>query len=218
MDSPPILFRSGQRAGAGYIAAMELYGRYAYAQPRHRRLKALETRRRRGARVLTTNSPGKVFVRTTTGSSASCTPRAAGGGGRPDGHIGHPEGVGSPRRPGSLFSTVHGAGRVMSRTQTTGRAPPEAVRVHGSRLRSGLRHRRRELGGGRRESGVCLSPRCGPQEVWSRSPDLAGPSSTVPVQARLREQGIVLVGGGATAAPRSPSACPGAAAHGDSVT
>jgi tRNA-splicing ligase RtcB (3'-phosphate/5'-hydroxy nucleic acid ligase) len=89
------------------------------------------------------------------------------------------EGVASDDSEQALFSTVHGAGRVMSRSQAAGR-----VRRRGGRtvvLKRGL-------------------------------VDWPG------VQARLREQGIVLFGGGADEAPEVYKRLPDVlTAHGDTI-
>jgi tRNA-splicing ligase RtcB len=80
------------------------------------------------------------------------------------------EGVDSAENEEALFSTVHGAGRVMSRSQAAGRF-----------------RRRRVVRDGRK---VVVEEQVKPGVVdWPR------------VQTRLREQGIVLVGGGADEAP-----------------
>jgi tRNA-splicing ligase RtcB (3'-phosphate/5'-hydroxy nucleic acid ligase) len=80
------------------------------------------------------------------------------------------EGVAGEEAEESLFSTVHGAGRVMSRTQAAGR----------------VRRRKRIVDG---------------RKVWVEEQLRPGVVDWPAVQARLREQGIVLVGGGADEAP-----------------
>src|ERR1700759_3755131 len=103
------------------------------------------------------------------------------------------QGVASDEATVSLFSTVHGAGRVMSRTQAAGK-----VR--------------------RRKRWACSNRDCerlfeGADGTWPEHPSsrmlktwLAeqikpGVVDWPAVQARLSEQGIVLVGGGADEAP-----------------
>ena len=97
----------------------------------------------------------------------------------------------------SLYSTVHGAGRVMSRSQAAGR-----IR---RRKRWTCNHRdcKRIL-----EPGPSGSrPRCpvhpdaGVQKVWIEEQVRPGKVDWPAVQAQLRERGIVLVGGGADEAP-----------------
>jgi tRNA-splicing ligase RtcB len=102
------------------------------------------------------------------------------------------EGVGGEEAESSLFSTVHGAGRVMSRSQAAGK-----VR--------------------RRKRWACLDRDCDRlfenaagcpdhagsrlRKVWVEEQLKPGKVDWPAVQARLREEGIVLVGGGADEAP-----------------
>ena len=80
------------------------------------------------------------------------------------------EGVAGEEAEASLYSTVHGAGRVMSRSQAAGRFRPRTVVRNGRKVR--------------------VEQQIKPGVVdWPA------------VQARLRQQGIVLVGGGADEAP-----------------
>jgi tRNA-splicing ligase RtcB (3'-phosphate/5'-hydroxy nucleic acid ligase) len=119
------------------------------------------------------------------------------------------EGVGGDEAERSLYSTVHGAGRVMSRTQAAGR-----VR--------------------RRKVWACRNRDCErvfeSQEPCPEHPDAGVMKRSVEqvvrpgvvdwpaVQARLREQGIVLVGGGADEAPEVYKRLPEVlAAHGGSI-
>jgi tRNA-splicing ligase RtcB len=97
------------------------------------------------------------------------------------------EGVDSPENERALFSTVHGAGRVMSRSQAAGRI-----------------RRRKQMVNGRK---VRVEEQVKPGLVdWPA------------VQARLREQGIVVLGGGADEAPEVYKRLPEVlAAHGDSI-
>ena len=83
---------------------------------------------------------------------------------------------------------MHGAGRVMSRSQAAGRVRRQAVGVPEPRLRPGLRV----------ENTVPGPPGRG---LTDGSSSQAGLVDWPAVQRRLREQGIVLVGGGADEAP-----------------
>jgi tRNA-splicing ligase RtcB len=103
------------------------------------------------------------------------------------------EGVESGEAEESLFSTVHGAGRIMSRTQAAGR----------------VRRRKRWQCADRDCERLFESPegRCPEHpdarllKVWVQEQLKPGKVDWPAVQARLREQGIVLVGGGADEAP-----------------
>jgi tRNA-splicing ligase RtcB len=97
------------------------------------------------------------------------------------------EGVESEESEQSLYSTVHGAGRVMSRSQAAGRV-----------------RRRKQVVDGRK--------------VWVEEQVRPGLVDWPAVQAGLREQGIVLVGGGADEAPEVYKRLPDVlAAHGPSI-
>ena len=130
------------------------------------------------------------------------------------------EGVASPDSDASLHSTVHGAGRVMSRTQAAGRIRP--------RKRYACRHRDCDRvfdidgissAAGVPKSGVCPEhPESGLIKVWVDEQVKPGLVDWPAVQARLREQGIVLLGGGPDEAPEVYKRLPEVlAAHGDSV-
>jgi tRNA-splicing ligase RtcB len=183
MDSSPVLFPVGSELGASYIAAMELAGEYAYAGRDVVVAKVLE--------ILGTEATHEVhnhhnfawreehFGRVYWVIRKGCTPARPGQEGFVGGSMGDEsvilEGVASAENEQALYSTVHGAGRVMSRSQAAGR-----VR-RGKMVRPGV-------------------------VDWPA------------VQARLREEGIVLVGGGADEAPEVYKRLPEVlAAHGDTI-
>jgi tRNA-splicing ligase RtcB len=126
-----------------------------------------------------------------------CTPARPGQEGFVGGSMGDEsvilEGVGSDEAEESLFSTVHGAGRIMSRTQAAGR----------------VRRRKRWACSNRDCDRLFESPDTGCpdhpdarlKKVWVEEQLKPGVVDWPAVQARLREQGIVLVGGGADEAP-----------------
>jgi tRNA-splicing ligase RtcB len=121
-----------------------------------------------------------------------CTPARPGQEGFVGGSMGDEsvilEGVESGENEQALFSTVHGAGRVMSRTKAAGRI-----------------RRRKQLD----EHG---------KKVWVEEQIKPGVVDWPAVQARLREQGIVLVGGGADEAPEVYKRLPDVlAAHGETI-
>jgi tRNA-splicing ligase RtcB len=187
MDSPPVLLEVGSELGDAYIAAMQLAGEYAYAGRDIVVAKVLE--------ILGANAKAEVhnhhnfawreqhFGRDYWVIRKGCTPARPGQQGFVGGSMGDDsvilEGVASEDNAQALFSTVHGAGRVMSRSQAAGRM------------------RRR---GGKR---VVVRP---------------GLVDWPAVQARLREQGIVLLGGGPDEAPEVYKRLPDVlAAHGDTI-
>ncbi len=183
MDSPPVLFEVGSELGDAYVSAMELAGEYAYAGRDVVVAKVLE--------ILGAEAVHEVhnhhnfawreehFGRTYWVIRKGCTPARPGQEGFVGGSMGDEsvilEGVESGENEQALFSTVHGAGRVMSRTQAAGR-----IR-RGRQVKPGV-------------------------VDWPA------------VQARLREQGIVLFGGGADEAPEVYKRLPDVlAAHGATI-
>src|SRR5687767_12828738 len=141
MDSPPVLFEIDSELGESYIAAMELAGEYAYAGRDAVVDKVLE--------ILGTASTHEVhnhhnfawreehFGRTYWVIRKGCTPARPGQEGFVGGSMGDDsvilEGVESDENEQALYSTVHGAGRVMSRTQAAGRW--RTARVWGCTMR-----------------------------------------------------------------------------------
>jgi tRNA-splicing ligase RtcB len=200
MDSPPVLFEVGSELGEAYVSAMELAGEYAYAGRDVVVDKVLE--------ILGADAAHEVhnhhnfawreehFGRRYWVIRKGCTPARPGQEGFVGGSMGDEsvilEGVGGEEAEESLFSTVHGAGRLMSRSQAAGK-----VR--------------------RRKRWACLNRDCSRvfenaagcpdhpgsrlRKVWVEEQIKPGRVDWPAVQARLREEGIVLVGGGADEAP-----------------
>jgi tRNA-splicing ligase RtcB len=104
---------------------------------------------------------------------------------------------------------VHGAGRVMSRSQAAGRL----------RRRKRWACRDRDCARMFEQSQPCPDhPDAGVSKVWVQEQVKAGLVDWDAVQARLRRQGIVLVGGGADEAPEVYKRLPEVlAAHAGSV-
>ena len=195
MDSPPVLFPVDSELGQAYVGAMELAGEYAYAGRDVVVATVLE--------ILGCEAVHEVhnhhnfawreehFGRTYWVIRKGCTPARPGQEGFVGGSMGDDsvilEGVGGTEAEESLFSTVHGAGRVMSRSQAAGR----------------IRRRKRVVDG---------------RQVWVQEQVKPGVVDWPAVQARLREQGIVLVGGGADEAPEVYKRLPEVlAAHAGSI-
>jgi len=174
---------------------MELAGEYAYAGRVAVVDKVLE--------ILGTASTHEVhnhhnfawreehFGRTYWVIRKGCTPARPGQEGFVGGSMGDDsvilEGVDGPGAAESLYSTVHGAGRVMSRSQAAGR----------------FRYRKQVVDG---------------RTVRVQEQVKPGIVDWPAVQAKLREQGIVLVGGGADEAPEVYKRLPDVlAAHAGSI-
>jgi tRNA-splicing ligase RtcB len=129
MDSPPVLFEADSDVGRSYVAAMELAGRYAYAGRDVVVDKVLDIL---GAHATYEVHNHHNFAwreehagRTYWVVRKGCTPAEPGQEGFVGATMGDDsvilEGVESPDAEAALRSTVHGAGRVMSRSQAAGR-------------------------------------------------------------------------------------------------
>jgi tRNA-splicing ligase RtcB len=217
MDSPPVLFEAGSELGDAYVAAMELAGEYAYAGRDVVVDKVLE--------ILGAEAVHEVhnhhnfawreehFGRTYWVIRKGCTPARPGQEGFVGGSMGDEsvilEGVESGENEQALFSTVHGAGRVMSRSKAAGRI----------RRRKRWACRNRDCDRVFESDGACPDhPDVGLKKVWVEEQLKPGVVDWPAVQVRLREQGIVLIGGGADEAPEVYKRLPDVlAAHGDTI-
>jgi tRNA-splicing ligase RtcB (3'-phosphate/5'-hydroxy nucleic acid ligase) len=203
MDSPPVLFEAGSELGEAYISAMELAGEYAYAGRDVVVAKVLEIL---GAAAVHEVHNNHNFAwreecrgRTYWVVRKGCTPAQPGQEGFVGGSMGDEsvilEGVESPENEEALYSTVHGAGRVMSRSQAAGRL--RTLSVYACPVRDCDHYvPAREFTGGR-----CPIHDAKLRKVRRTLQLKPGVVDWPAVQARLREQGIVLVGGGADEAP-----------------
>jgi tRNA-splicing ligase RtcB (3'-phosphate/5'-hydroxy nucleic acid ligase) len=217
MDSPPVLFEVGSELGESYVSAMELAGEYAYAGRDVVVGKVLE--------ILGAEAVHEVhnhhnfawreehFGRTYWVIRKGCTPARPGQEGFVGGSMGDEsvilEGVAGADAEESLFSTVHGAGRVMSRTQAAGRV----------RRRKRWICRNRDCDRVFDRDGACPDhPDAGLKKVWVEEQIKPGVVDWPAVQARLHEQDIVLIGGGADEAPEVYKRLPDVlAAHAGSI-
>jgi tRNA-splicing ligase RtcB len=129
MDIPPTVFDLGDWLGDSYLASMELAGRYAYAG---RAIVAQQVLDVLGARAVdwVENHHNYIWRETLNGEEVmvvrkGATPNHPGQRSVVGGSMGDMtvilEGVDSPENRRALQSTIHGAGRVMSRTQAAGR-------------------------------------------------------------------------------------------------
>ena len=129
MMSPPVVFAAESGVGAAYTEAMTLAGRYAYAG---RDVVVDEVLDILGARAdLDVHNHHNFAWREDVGGSPAwvvrkgATPAFPGQLGFVGATMGEPavilEGVGSDLARGALHSTIHGAGRAMSRTQAAGK-------------------------------------------------------------------------------------------------
>jgi tRNA-splicing ligase RtcB len=200
MDSPPVLFEVGSELGESYVAAMELAGTYAYAGRDVVVAKVLEILDAEAAHEVHNHHNfawrEEHFGRTYWVIRKGCTPARPGQEGFVGASMGDDsvilEGVESAENEQALYSTVHGAGRVMSRSQAAGR----------------VRRRKRWACSDRDcERIFDTAARCADhpgarlRKLWVEEPVKPGLVDWPAVQARLRKEGIVLVGGAADEAP-----------------
>jgi tRNA-splicing ligase RtcB (3'-phosphate/5'-hydroxy nucleic acid ligase) len=216
MDSPPVLFEIDSELGQSYIAAMQLAGAYAYAGRDVVVGKVLEIL---GASSLheVHNHHNFAWSETHGGRTywvvrKGCTPAQPGQEGFVGGSMGDEsvilEGLESADNAEALYSTVHGAGRVMSRTQAAGRV----------RRRKRWACTNRDCDVVADQSGMCPEHGTTLRKVWHEEQVKRGVVDWPAVQARLRAQGIVLVGGGADEAPEVYKRLPEVlAVHGDTI-
>jgi tRNA-splicing ligase RtcB len=210
MDSLPVLFEADSDLGQSYISAMQLAGDYAYAGRDAVVAKVLA--------ILGAEATSEVhnhhnfawreehFGREYWVIRKGCTPAWPGQEGFVGASMGDEsvilEGVGGPEAEESLFSTVHGAGRVMSRSQAAGRFRRRTVRRDGRKVRveeqvrpgvvdwPGVQERLRRkgivlVGGGADEA----------PEVYKRLPEvLDAHAGSIRVTHRLRPLGVAMAG------------------------
>ncbi len=200
MDSPPVLFEIDSELGRSYVAAMELAGEYAYAGRDVVVEKVLEIIGGEAVHEVHNHHNfawrEEHFGRTYWVIRKGCTPAWPGQEGFVGGSMGDDsvilEGVAGDEAEQALASTVHGAGRVMSRMQAAGRM----------RRRRGWACRNRDCDRVfDTQDGCPEHPDAGLMKTTIEEQVRPGVVDWPAVQARLRGQGIVLVGGGADEAP-----------------
>jgi tRNA-splicing ligase RtcB len=219
MDSPPVLFEVGSELGESYVAAMQLAGDYAYAGRDVVVEKVLGILG--GEAVYEVHNHHNFawreehYGREYWVIRKGCTPARPTQEGFVGGSMGDEsvilEGLASTDADESLHSTVHGAGRVMSRSQAAGRMR--------RRKRWACTDRDCERTFESNSKGQCPShPDARVRKVWVEEQIRPGLVDWPAVQDRLRKQGIVLVGGGADEAPEVYKRLPEVlAAHGDTI-
>jgi tRNA-splicing ligase RtcB len=198
MDSPPVLLEIDTELGESYIAAMELAGEYAYAGRDVVVGKVLEILSADAVHAVH-NHHNFAWREEHLGRSywvirKGCTPARPGQEGFVGGSMGNDsvilEGVESDEAEASLFSTVHGAGRVMSRTEAAGRfrrgKQIKPGKVDWPAVRARLAERGIVLIGG----GADEAP-----EVYKRLPDvLAAHAGSIRVTHTLKPLGVAMAG------------------------
>jgi tRNA-splicing ligase RtcB len=221
MDSPPVLFEVDSELGEAYASAMQLAGEYAYAGRDTVVAKVLEILGAEAVQDVHNHHNfawrEEHFGRTYWVIRKGCTPARPGQEGFVGGSMGDEsvilEGVESPDNEEALYSTVHGAGRVMSRSQAAGRIRRRTVYA------CSVRDCEFSVPAKGYAGETCPKHPDARMRKW-RSEEVVRPGVVdwPAVQARLRDQGIVLVGGGADEAPEVYKRLPDVlAAHAGSV-
>jgi tRNA-splicing ligase RtcB len=221
MDSPPVLFEIGSELGEAYVSAMELAGEYAHAGRDVVVDKVLEILGAEAAHEVHNHHNfawrEEHFGRSYWVVRKGCTPAWPGQEGFVGGSMGDEsvilEGVESDENERALFSTVHGAGRVMSRSQAAGKVRRQAV------YQCSVRDCDFAVPAKGYSGERCPDHPDAKMRKWRRQEVVRPGAVDWPaVQARLREQGIVLVGGGADEAPEVYKRLPEVlAAHGGTI-
>jgi tRNA-splicing ligase RtcB len=208
MDAPPILFTIGTAIGEAYVEAMKLAGEYAYAGRDLVVDKVLEILDRPKVTFQVHNHHNFAWHEEHFGEQyyvvrKGCTPAFPG----QKGFIGATmadtsviiEGVDSELSRKGLYSTVHGAGRVMSRTQAAGKkkwvAGPDGKKrptivakgkVDFDEVKARMQARKIELRG----AGADEAPEC-----YKRLEDvLKYQGDTIKVLHRLNPIGVAMAG------------------------
>jgi tRNA-splicing ligase RtcB len=202
MDVPPTVVDERSDVGQDYLAGMELAGRYAYAGreavARH------VVREILGAQILEEVHNHHNFAWRETHDDVECwvvrkgaTPAFPGQKGFVGGSMGDDaviiEGVDSEASREALFSTIHGAGRIMSRTAAKGRF----VKIGNKRVRQDGLVRHDEMMKWISDKGVVL--RGGdldeaPQAYRRLPAVLAAHAGTVRILHTLRPLGVAMAG------------------------
>ena len=201
MDAPPTVLSLKTALGQDYLAAMKLAGRYAYAG---RDAVCREVLELLGARPLEEvhNHHNFAWVEQHHGREVvvirkGATPAFPGQKGFVGGSMGDLsvilEGVAAPEAEDAYYSTVHGAGRVMSRTEAAGK---RRWRRHGPGRQGGKVSREmmlkwvHDFGVELRGAGTDESPHC-----YKRLPDvLRDQGPTIRVLHTLKPLGVAMAG------------------------
>lgn len=202
MDAMPTLFHVNSDLGQSYIAAMELAGEYAYAGRDLVCQKVLEIM---GAKEVESIHNHHNFAWKETHHSEEvwvirkgCTPAFPGQKGFVGATMGDTsvilEGVKSDESKAGLYSTVHGAGRVMSRTQAAGKVKwirGVPTRVKGGVVDwEGVKERMYKEGIELRGGGADEAP-----EVYKKLDQvLSYHGDTIKILHRLRPLGVAMAG------------------------
>lgn len=205
MEVDPALVDAESDLGRSYIAGVELGGLYAYAG---REWVVERVRQIIGGHVLDTIHNHHNFAwRETHGGTdmwvvrKGATPAFPGQRGFVGGSMGDDavilEGVESEASASSLYSTVHGAGRVMSRTEARGRFVKDPETGKKIRQQGRVRHDEWQAWLRGRDVTVIGGDLDEAPQAYRRLPDvLAQHEGTIRVRHTLRPFGVIMAGAG----------------------
>lgn len=203
MDGPPVLLEAASDLGRAYMAGLDLGGAYAYAG----RDWVVETVRQiiGGAATFEVHNHHNFCWKEIHGGQTmyvvrkGATPAFPGQAGFVGGSMGDDavilEGIESPQSAAALYSTVHGAGRVMSRTAARGRFAKNPETGKKERQPGLVRHD--EWQAWLRDKGVHLIGGDldeAPQAYRRLDDVLACHEGTIRVMHRLRPAGVIMAG------------------------
>ena len=202
MDVPPAVVAEDSQIGQDYLAAMKLAGRYAYAGREYVARFVVREILKAGIKEEVHNHHNFAWQETHDGESywvvrKGATPAFPSQRGFIGGSMGDDaviiEGVDAPEARAALFSTVHGAGRVMSRTAAKG----HFGLVDGKRIRKPGLVRHDEMMKWLHDKGVVL--RGGdldeaPQAYRRLTDVLKAHAGTIRVLHTLRPLGVAMAG------------------------
>ena len=225
MDSPPVLIDTRTPLGEDYIQAMQIAGRYAYAG---REWVVNRVARILGATVISSVHNHHNFAwRERHGDTNYWVTRKGATPAFPDqrGFVGGSmgeisvvlEGRDSDTAAAALYSTVHGAGRVMSRTEAVGKVKRRTRWACGQRDCDGSMPSQTRL---HQDGSNPRCPECGGKMRKHQTREITRPGKVdwPRVQADIRGQGIELRGAGADEAPEVYKRLPEVlATHGDTI-
>ena len=225
MDSPPVLIDTRTPLGEDYIQAMQIAGRYAYAG---REWVVNRVARILGATVISSVHNHHNFAwRERHGDTNYWVTRKGATPAFPDqrGFVGGSmgeisvvlEGRDSDTAAAALYSTVHGAGRVMSRTEAVGKVKRRTRWACGQRDCDGSMPSQTRL---HQDGSNPRCPECGGKMRKHQTREITRPGKVdwPRVQADIRGQGHELRGAGADEAPEVYKRLPEVlAAHGDTI-
>lgn len=201
MEVPPALLPADSDMGRGYLAGIELGGLYAYAG---REWVVERVRKIIGGAVTFSVHNHHNFAWRETHNDVDmwvvrkgATPAFPGQFGFVGGSMGDDavilRGTDTQLSKDSLYSTVHGAGRVMSRTEARGRF----VKVDGKKIRQPGKVRHDEWQQWIREKGVTVlgSDLDEAPQAYRRLPDvLAAHTDTIEICHVLKPRGVIMAG------------------------